>query len=198
MKQVAEDKRCYSKLSSKYKELMSNINKEKKDIKKSTKEFEKKSFEKMILMNQLKITKSTYNNSIAHSTLPGRISLTPKAESNKFGSRSEAKGDRYSLDGSNDANRLIQPKVLFNQDESLLGKPYYVSVYRKKGKNLSNFGHALVGNDLYKDLHLLKSDVEELSFNNVDHFGVDIELVFENRTPNHLTVFHILPDRSRK
>jgi hypothetical protein len=177
---------------------MSNINKEKKDIEKSTKEFEKKSFEKMILMNQLKLTKSTYNNSIAHTTLGSKISLTPKLEANKLKSRSEAQWKSSSLDGSKGSNRLIQPQVLFKQDESFLGNTYYVSVYRKKGKHLSNFGHALVGNDLYKDIHLLRSDVEELSFNNVDHFGIDIELVFENRTPNHLTVFHILSDRTRK
>jgi hypothetical protein len=177
---------------------MSSINKEKKDIVKSTKEFEKNSFDKMIVMNQLRLTKSTYINSIAHTTLGSKISMNPKLEENKLKSRSETRCGASSLDGSKGFNRLMESKILFKQDESFLGKLYYVSVYRKKGTHLSNFGHALVGNDLYKDLHMLRSDVEELSFNNVDHFGIDVELVFENRTPDHLTVFHILSDRSRK
>jgi hypothetical protein len=112
---------------------MSNINKEKKDIVKSTKEFEKNSFDKMIVMNQLRLTKSTYNNSIAHTTLGSKISMTPKLEEDKLKSRSEARCGSSSLDGSKGFNRLMESKVLFKQDESFLDKPYYVSVYRKKG-----------------------------------------------------------------
>jgi hypothetical protein len=85
----------------------------------------------MILMNQLKMTKSTYKNSIAHTTLGSKISLNPKLEANKLKSRSEAQWKSSSHDGSKGSNRLIQAQVLFKQDGSFLGNTYSVSVYRK-------------------------------------------------------------------
>ena len=129
---------------------MKNLFKEKKDIQKSTKEFEKKSYEKMILLNQLKLTKSTYNNSILNTPGQNLISRTSKNSSNRFNSKSDPRCTPFSVDFSKrsvNRNLFSQPQILINEDESFIPKPYIISVYRKKGKKVTNFGAAIFGNE---------------------------------------------------